>query len=36
MAMDVPSALGALKSGSGGGWRLVDRQTLALLEPDEH
>ncbi len=28
MAMDVPSALGALKSRSGGGWRLVDRQTV--------
>lgn len=36
IAMDVPSALRALESGSGGGWRLADRQALALLEADEH
>jgi hypothetical protein len=34
MTMDVPSALRALESGSGGGWRLVDPLTPALLDAD--
>ena len=36
MAMDAPSAVRALESGSGGGWRIVDPQTRALLDADDH
>jgi hypothetical protein len=34
MTMDVPSALRALESGSGGGWRLVDPLTPTLIDAD--